>query len=60
VQSPAPLISRIAFGACGYQDLPQPILDTVILYRPDVFVFWGDTIYGDTKDMRVLSEKYAK
>ncbi len=59
-QSPAPLISRIAFGSCGHQDRPQPILDTVVLYRPDVFVFLGDNIYGDTKDMRVLREKYAK
>lgn len=59
-QSPAPLISRVAFGSCGHQDRPQPILDTVVLYRPDVFVFLGDNIYGDTKDMRVLREKYAK
>ncbi len=59
-QSPIPLISRVAFGSCGHQDRPQPILDTVVLYRPDVFVFLGDNIYGDTKDMRVLREKYVK
>lgn len=59
-QVPSPLISRIAFGSCGHQDLPQPILDTVVVHKPDVFVFLGDNIYGDTKDMRILREKYAK
>lgn len=59
-QSPSPLISRIAFGSCGHQDNAQPILDTVAMLRPDVFVFLGDNIYGDTKDMQVLRDKYAK
>ncbi|MCS7036456.1 MAG: alkaline phosphatase D family protein [Saprospiraceae bacterium] len=59
-QSSGPLISRIAFGSCGHQDRPQPILDTAVTHRPDVFVFLGDNIYGDTKDMQVLRDKYAK
>lgn len=59
-QLSAPLISCIAFGSCGHQDRPQPILDTVVLHRPEVFVFLGDNIYGDTKDMQVLRDKYAK
>jgi len=59
-QSPAPLISRIAFGSCGHQDRPQPVLDLVRQYKPDLFVFLGDNIYGDTHDMDELRAKYAK
>lgn len=59
-QTPAPLISKIAFGSCAQQDKPQPILDTALAQRPDVFVWLGDNIYGDTKDMQVLKNKYAQ
>ncbi len=59
-QTPAPLISKIAFGSCAQQDKPQQILDSVIRHKPDVFVWLGDNIYGDTKDMQVLKNKYAK
>lgn len=59
-QPTLPLISRIAFGSCAQQDKAQPILDTVLRHHPDVFVYLGDNIYGDTKDMKVLSDKYAK
>ncbi|HAD11220.1 MAG TPA: hypothetical protein DCF33_02160 [Saprospirales bacterium] len=38
----------------------MPILDTCLKYRPDLFVWLGDNIYGDTKDMQVLRNKYAK
>lgn len=59
-QTASPLISRIAFGSCAHQDKAQPILDTVLRHRPDVFVYLGDNIYGDTKDMKILGDKYAK
>lgn len=59
-QTSAPLISKIAFGSCAHQDKPQPILDSVTVRRPDVFVWLGDNIYGDTKDMQVLKNKYAQ
>jgi alkaline phosphatase D len=55
-----PLISRIAFGSCSTQDDPQPILRTVIDWEPDLFIYLGDNIYGDTDDMQVLAAKYAK
>lgn len=59
-QSHTPLISRIAFGSYGHEDQAQPILDTAVTHRPDLFVFLGDNIYGDTKDMQVLRDKYAQ
>ena len=52
-------ISRLLFGSCIKQNLPIPILKTIIEHKPDVFVFLGDNIYGDTTDMDVLRAKYT-
>ncbi len=48
---PAPLLTgqvlgRIAFGACINQKLAQPIWDTVLADRPDLFIFGGDNVYA--------------
>ncbi|WP_300539073.1 alkaline phosphatase D family protein, partial [Sphingosinicella sp.] len=53
-------LSRIAFGSCAHQDKPQPIWDKVDAFDPQLFLFLGDNIYGDTRDMDVLRAKYAK
>jgi hypothetical protein len=47
-------IYKIAFGSCSKQTKPQKILDTVLLYKPNLFIYLGDNIYGDTRDMDVL------
>jgi len=49
----------IAFGSCLKEKNPAPILETIAASRPDVFVWVGDNIYGDTDDMDVLRGKYA-
>lgn len=54
------VISKIAFGSCGSQEKPLPIFDLVVKHQPDLFIFLGDNIYGDTKDMSVLQAKYDK
>jgi len=54
------LISRIAFGSCSNQDDPLPILRTVLEWEPELFIYLGDNIYGDTRDMKLLEAKYAK
>lgn len=51
-------LSRIAFGACAKQDKPQPIWDAVIEAQPELFLFLGDNIYGDSTDINVLKAKY--
>ena len=38
----------------------MPILRTVLEWNPDLFVYLGDNIYGDTSDMQLLEAKYAK
>jgi len=58
--SPERALSRIAFGSCGKESRPQPIWKSVLAARPDIFIFAGDNIYGDTEDMHVMRAKYAK
>lgn len=53
-------MSRILFGSCAHQDKPQPIWEPINDLNPDLFIFLGDNIYGDTRDMAVLAEKYKK
>jgi alkaline phosphatase D len=57
-QKPLPLVSRIAFGSCASETHPQPVLDLVVQHKPDIFVYLGDNIYGDTYDMKILQAKY--
>jgi alkaline phosphatase D len=59
-QAAAPL-TRIAFGSCAHQAKPQPIWDAVLGYRPELFLFAGDNVYGDVTSaaMTELREAYA-
>jgi len=52
-------LSKIAFGSCAKQDQPQPIWEAIVETEPQLFVFLGDNIYGDSEDMDVLRTKYA-
>ena len=60
-QEPAPL-TRIAFGSCAHQGKPQPIWDAVLDYRPELFIFAGDNVYGDVTSaaMAELRQAYAR
>ena len=53
-------LTRIALGFCAKQNLPQPIWEPILASRPDLFIFLGDNIYGDSKDMEVIQRKYAQ
>jgi len=50
--------TRIAFGSCGHENEPQPVLSLAADYQPDLFIFLGDNIYGDTDNMDTLRFKY--
>lgn len=52
------LPTKIAFGSCSKQYKPQPILNKIVSHNPQLFIYLGDNIYGDTKDMKVLQDKY--
>jgi alkaline phosphatase D len=51
---------KIAFGSCGHQDNTLPIFDVVVKHQPNLFIFLGDNIYGDTYNMDTLKAKYQK
>ena len=51
---------KIAFGSCGKQDHPLPVFKEVIKQKPNLFIFLGDNIYGDTHDMELLRNKYKQ
>jgi len=55
-----PEVTKIAFGSCGYQDEPQPVLALAAEQKPDAFIFLGDNIYGDTDNMDTLQAKYNR
>ncbi|OFW97407.1 MAG: hypothetical protein A3D94_17420 [Alphaproteobacteria bacterium RIFCSPHIGHO2_12_FULL_66_14] len=44
-----PPLTRIALGSCAKQTMPQPIWDAVLAWRPELFIFMGDNVYGDFK-----------
>lgn len=58
-------VTKIAFGSCNHTGIDshtkkviKPIWDAIIKKKPDVFIFLGDNIYGDTQNMKVLKKKY--
>lgn len=53
-------LSRIVFGSCCHQDKPQPIWPAILDRHPELFIFLGDNIYGDTRDMAILKAKYDR
>ncbi len=53
-------VTTIAFGSCGHQSDPQPVLAIAAEQNPDAFIFLGDNIYGDTDNMDTLRNKYER
>lgn len=51
-------LHKIALGSCNRQDLPQPMWDVIADQDPDLYIWMGDNIYGDSRDMAVLKAKY--
>src|SRR5918994_1684954 len=54
--TPTPL-TRIAFGSCADEEKPQPIWNAVIAYRPELFLFLGDNVYGDVSNGRNVPDE---
>ncbi len=57
-----PALRRIAVGSCMDQTKPQPIWDTVLASRPDLFVFGGDNVYASERPWSLarLQAAYAQ
>ncbi len=55
------IIQKIAFGSCSDPRKGRsPMFEAVLKENPDVFVFLGDNIYGDTEDMELLKKKWSE
>lgn len=57
---PAQVPLRIAFGSCNHEYEPQTHYDAIAAQRPDLWIWLGDTVYGDTTDENELRDKYAR
>ncbi|WP_345243124.1 alkaline phosphatase D family protein [Nibrella saemangeumensis] len=51
-------VSTIAFGSCDDHKLPQVLWDDIVAQKPDVWIWLGDNVYGDTENMDTLRAKY--
>ncbi|WP_378176661.1 alkaline phosphatase D family protein [Aquimarina sp. SS2-1] len=48
----------IAFGSCNKQQHPQPFWKEILKNNPDVFIWGGDNIYGDSANMTKKASDY--
>ncbi|MGF7218085.1 alkaline phosphatase D [Spirosoma lacussanchae] len=53
-------VSTIAFGSCSDQKRPQPLWDDIVAQKPNVWIWLGDNVYGDTENMDTLKAKYNR
>ncbi|NJM25998.1 MAG: alkaline phosphatase family protein [Bacteroidia bacterium] len=56
--NPADPISRIAFGSCSHQNDADQMWPDVLAMKPQLWIWGGDNIYGDTHDMEAMRKKY--
>lgn len=54
------VLHTIAFGSCSKQDEPQPMWTYILQNNPDVWLWVGDNIYGDSDNPAVLESKYKQ
>ena len=54
-----PVLQRICFGSCAHQKKQEYLLADIAKLKPDLMIYLGDNIYADTKNMRVMREKYG-
>ncbi len=53
-----PHVFRIAFGSCSKHDLPQPLWKHIVAEKPDVWIWLGDIVYADTRNMDKMKSYY--
>ena len=52
--------TTIAFGSCAHENEEQPIWQAINQHQPDLWIWLGDIVYGDTEDMDTLKYKYDR
>ena len=53
-------LTKIALGSCNRSDYEQPLWQPILEKKPDLWIWLGDNIYGDTEDMQALAANYAR
>lgn len=53
-------VTKIAFGSCNNPSLPQEMWVNIIQHKPDIWLWLGDNIYGNSRNMETLAKKYNK
>jgi alkaline phosphatase D len=53
-------IEIIAFGSCSRESSAEQFWQEINDVRPDLWIWGGDNIYGDTHDMALLKKKYDR
>jgi alkaline phosphatase D len=48
----------IAFGSCSHEDDSVQLWTDIVAQDPDLWIWMGDNIYGDTHDMALMKHKY--
>jgi len=54
------LLTTIALGSCNREDRPQDMWSYILEQDPQLWIWLGDNIYGDSNDMTVMKQKYLK
>lgn len=54
------ILTQIALGSCNRSDYEQPLWQPIVEKKPDLWIWLGDNIYGDTEDMNALAANYAR
>jgi alkaline phosphatase D len=54
------MLNTIAFGSCNKTEEKQVLWDDISATNPDMWIWLGDAIYGDTEDMNIMRSKYQQ
>jgi alkaline phosphatase D len=60
IHSSSAEITTLAFGSCNRQDMPQPLWNPILADQPDLWIWMGDNIYGDSPNRDTLKAKYDR
>uniref|UniRef100_M4C1D9 PhoD-like phosphatase metallophosphatase domain-containing protein n=1 Tax=Hyaloperonospora arabidopsidis (strain Emoy2) TaxID=559515 RepID=M4C1D9_HYAAE len=44
-------LQRVAFGSCNDQSFPQPLWPKIAAHEPELWIWMGDNIYADMKEL---------
>ena len=54
------VLQTIAFGSCNDHTKSQEMWKHIVKNKPQLWVWLGDNIYADTKDMHLMAKKYSE